>query len=59
MKCSVCGKNIYDDEVTLFRNGPTGEIVEWRCEPHLDPKWRREDVMVSTAEVESLLRTHH
>lgn len=37
VKCEVCGVN--SAKTALFRNGPKGQKVPWRCRPHLDPQW--------------------
>ena len=31
MKCEVCGKRAPEDNATLFRVNPIGEIGIWRC----------------------------
>lgn len=36
-ECEVCGPcNI------VYRNGPKGMVVQWRCWEHLEDKWRKE-----------------
>ena len=59
MKCSICGRGIISDGVSLFRNGPKGENPDWRCEKHL-PSENRDDALTQTvAEIESIGMTKH
>ena len=40
-KCEICGKGpLGDENVPIYRNGPTGQIVPWRCIEHLDPEYK-------------------
>ena len=49
LKCEVCGQSILD--TPLYRNGPKGQKVSWRCVFHLDPEWAPNKGVVSLAEL--------
>lgn len=38
LKCEICEKRMFD--APLYRNGPIGEIVPWRCVDHVDKQYR-------------------
>jgi hypothetical protein len=49
LKCEVCGKGMFD--TPLYRNGPTGKIVPWRCIDHVDPQYRPDIETVELCEL--------
>lgn len=52
-KCEVCGQGIADG-IALYRNGPKGQIVPWRCIVHVDPQYKPDaDVLDITQAIES------
>lgn len=40
--CEICGSGPFNDGSSLYRNGPKGQIVPWRCWEHLEQQWKDE-----------------
>ena len=54
MKCSICGSSPLIDGISIYRNGPKGEKVEWRCLQHLDKEFKDKLIQTIAVQIESL-----